>query len=514
MEDGKSFNDIYLNLRFRKSSDQSAYDGIGKTDENGNYIFEVEASNENLDLQNQIVLQNALLESKDNFLKYGVISNDHQHHKKDKNGNQITDYDNIIGEPVDVRTEGKSTIVVGKLYHSNPVAQKIIKMLQDGSTRVRASVGGIFPEVEPDAMSGGEKVTHVLWNDLALTATPVNNTVGHAEFMRSLEPQDFVKALCAGNGTDHAAFNGGRALMQENIKDTVLEAQNILSGFGNTEYNPDKEVICDLITEIEHGKINSQNGAVKFLRQFGYDTEESRQIVREIIEQGGLLMKSSFSNRIKELMKSLSKSDEEKDLYKSEDENDEGIENEKPGVKLGDEDDDDTINLDDDLEDDDDSDSDDEDADNDDEEGMTNKSRTCKKSMFADDDSEIVDATTILKSLNDDLNNLRNSVSDIGNAVVSLGEMVAKVSGEKLPSRAQYYVGKSLGAAGGGVPSERPTAADYSKVQDVLQKSVESGEISLVQSSMMNSEFQQAMKGKKLSATTYNFLAKKINGGK
>ena len=35
----------------------------GQEDENGNYIFEVEASNENLDLQNQRTLQSALMKS-------------------------------------------------------------------------------------------------------------------------------------------------------------------------------------------------------------------------------------------------------------------------------------------------------------------------------------------------------------------------------------------------------------------------------------------------------------------
>ena len=46
---GDTNRQIYLNLVIRKSA--------GKTDKFGNYIFEVEASNENVDLQDQIVLQ-------------------------------------------------------------------------------------------------------------------------------------------------------------------------------------------------------------------------------------------------------------------------------------------------------------------------------------------------------------------------------------------------------------------------------------------------------------------------
>ena len=74
MTDTDTFNTIYLDLEIRKSK--------GKADDFGNYLFEVEASNENLDLQNQIVLQNALVESKDEFLKGGVISYNHLQNKK------------------------------------------------------------------------------------------------------------------------------------------------------------------------------------------------------------------------------------------------------------------------------------------------------------------------------------------------------------------------------------------------------------------------------------------------
>ena len=94
MTDTDKFNDVYLNLEIRKSE--------GKTDAYGNYIFEVEASNENLDLQNQIVLQNALMESKDEFLKGGVISYDHLHKRRDEEGNVISDPSMVIGEPIDV----------------------------------------------------------------------------------------------------------------------------------------------------------------------------------------------------------------------------------------------------------------------------------------------------------------------------------------------------------------------------------------------------------------------------
>lgn len=497
MNGEEKLNDIYLNLRFRKSSEQSSSE-VGKTDEYGNYIFEVEASNENLDLQNQIVLQNALLESKDNFIKYGVISNDHQHHKKDKNGNQITDTKNIIGEPIDVRTDGRTTCVIGKLYKDNDAAKDYIKMLKNGSTRVRASIGGIFPEVVADEVTGAEKVIHVLWNDLALTATPVNNTVGHATFVRSMDSAEFVKALSTGVGTDHSNFEGGRSFIPENV------GGNTLNTLEKTATFLDKK-IKQLMTQLTTGRINTKEEAEAYLLGQGFDSEQSRLIVREIIEQGGLLMKSSFSDQIKKLMKSLggdsedeTKKAEKEPLFANEDSDDEN----------------DTINLDnEDDEDEDDSTSDDEDADNEDTEKSVKK---CNKSMSAKGEEEIVDATALLKSLNDELENLRKSQIDIGNAVVALGEMVAKVSGEKLPPKAVKFA-KSLGTSASGktnVPNELPTKADFERVQDVLMKSVQSGEISLQKSSMISSEFQRTMRGSRLSPETYNFLLTKINGGK
>jgi hypothetical protein len=44
------------------------------TDKEGNFIFDVEASNENLDLEGERTLQRALLGTKDYFLTNGVIS--------------------------------------------------------------------------------------------------------------------------------------------------------------------------------------------------------------------------------------------------------------------------------------------------------------------------------------------------------------------------------------------------------------------------------------------------------
>jgi hypothetical protein len=266
-------DNIYLNLSIRD---------VGQTDEDGNFIFEVEASNPNTDLQKQIVLQDALLESKDYFLANGVVSLDHLHKRRRADGSAETDLSKVIGEPLEVRTEGKKTIVKGKLYHTNEHAQEIIKLLKAKSTRIKASVGGIWPQIVKDAKTGAEKIAHVLWNDLALTFSPVNNTVSPAYLIRSMDPDEFVKALTAGVGTDHAEFTGGRAVIPEDNETythTVTETSS-----GHEEL---KGKILSLLAALETGEVRGKENAINFLVRQGLDMEHARAAVREISLQGG-----------------------------------------------------------------------------------------------------------------------------------------------------------------------------------------------------------------------------------
>jgi hypothetical protein len=263
-------DEFFLNLVIRKSKAE-------KTDENGNFIFEVEASNENLDLQGQVVLQRALLGSKDHFLNEGVISYDHLHKRRGQNGEVIPDPSMIIGEPIDVKTEGKRTIVVGKLYKSNEIARDIIQKLKDGSTRVRASVGGIFPKIVKDTKSGIEKITSVLWNDLALTFAPVNATVSPvSNFVRSMEPYEFVKALSAGSGTDHQTFTDGRAMIPENMGTRTV---TVTETGGNTEL---EDKILSLMAALHTGEVRGREQAIKYLEKQGIDKNLARATVRDI----------------------------------------------------------------------------------------------------------------------------------------------------------------------------------------------------------------------------------------
>lgn len=472
-------NDIYLNLQFRKAEGADS-EGLGYTDKDGNYIFELEASNENLDLQGQITLQRALLESEDFFLKNGVISNDHQHRRKDKNGNTIVDNTMVIGEPIAVKKDGKSTIVKGKLYGNVASAKPFIDLLKANSNRVRGSVGGLLPKIVKDPDTGIEKITHVLWNDLALTCSPVNSTVGYAVFAKSMKQNEILKALEAGYGTGSAESGNGNALVKEDVETKVLEAVD--AGGESAE----KETLRALLAALRTGEVNGRKQAERFLADNGFDSEQSRIAVREIIEYGGLKMGKSVSETLKSMLKSISGNgddDSEKDKPKK-------------GEAAGVEDEDIDIDLD--LED------DGEDAPAD------------------DDEDDVVDGTELMKSLIEEntalhksIGGLEKQIADMSEGIVTLGEMVQAIGGQKMPPRSVMNKSLDAGETRGNVPALRPTEKDFEKVQEVLRKSVREGEISLQKSSIMSSEFQRQMAtGKPMSASTFGFLQNKINGGK
>ena len=537
-----------------------------KTDDAGNCLFEVEASNENLDFQNQKVLQRALMDSKDNFLRYGVISNDHLHHKEGAGGEKITCPDQIIGEPVDVRTDGGKTIVTAKLYRSNPIARTFIRLLKDGSTRIRASIGGIFPKVRR-LMDGTEAVTSLVWNDLALTATPVNNTVGCAHLVKSYSADEFVKALCAGSQTDAAAKEGGAALIEEDVRKCTVDTQSeaakcvtplavfptlasggecapctdsagkpfsvelVITGKVNAqqlkqlaEQNrvagvvddtlSERLAVAELVDQLGVGAIQNSEEALAFLVAGGIADDKAREYLRDIETQGGYLMKKSLGTRtrLSNILKSLKKSKGDEELEGEETEGAEAADEEQPGFfddeeGAGDEEDagdfdDEDINL------------DDEDLDDEDEDiGLDDEDL---------DDEELVDGTDVVKSLSKriarleksvrSIARLEKSVNAIGKTVVAVGETVAGIGNSRTPRIAKSYAGGGVVAGSGKVPKGVPTEKDFELVQKALLKSVQDGEIDIYQSSKMSSEFQRAMHGAPLSSATYSFLAQRVKG--
>jgi hypothetical protein len=250
-------------------------------DEFGNVIFEIEASNENLDAEGQRVLQTALLKNTAYFLKNGVVSKDHKHRTFNQNGTYNIHEEFIIGEPLDVYTKGTSTRIKGKLFPNNEYAQKFIKLLEAGSSRVKASVGGLFPKIKKVIESGKEvgEIVSVLWDDLALTITPVNPTVEHGVSMaKSLSSVEFVKALSAGHGTDSATFTGGRALTKEDV------------GYAKNLLTVNEKVIASLVGALADGDVTGEDEAEAFLIDFGISKSDACEIVQAVCRKSNLFM--------------------------------------------------------------------------------------------------------------------------------------------------------------------------------------------------------------------------------
>lgn len=468
----------------------------GQEDENGNYIFEVEASNENLDLQNQRTLQSALMKSKEYFLTNGVISDDHLHKTRNPDGTVESHKDKIIGEPISIRTDGKSTYVKGILYKGVAAAKDYINLLKNGSKLVKASIGGIMPTIRKEK-DGTETVTSFMWNDLALTTSPVNWTVGSARFAKSIGMVDFCKSLEAGSGTDVSLFEGGRSLQKEDIEDETEKLLKINDGEmdpadsiekkGKGHLLNEKDVrkaaqekqindIADCIDEIEKGNLTNADEIKAYLIGKGFEKSQARETMLEIIEQGGRKMaKGNFSETVDELLKSIGVKKSADEKKKPEDEE---IEKET------------LFEFDDDSEGDDEED----DVEKCGAKGSVKKGCGVKKSLD-EEDSDYLDATELVKSMGAEIDalreeneELRKSMEETQNSVLE----IAKALGE--PVARQSVVAKSMGGAA--TPSnKKPTNADFDMFKDAICKSAQGGRMELEDVQFYNSEFQKAMKG-------------------
>ena len=467
----------------------------GEEDENGNYIFEVEASNENLDLQNQRTLQSALMKSKEYFLTNGVISDDHQHKTRNPDGTVESHKDKIIGEPISVRTDGKSTFVKGILYKGVAAAKDYINLLKNGSSRVKASIGGIMPTIRKEK-DGTETVTGFMWNDLALTTSPVNWTVGSARFAKSMEMVDFCKSLEAGSGTDASSFEGGRSLQKEDIEDETEKLLEINDGemkpeesMEKAKYEKDVLAIADCMKEMKKGNLTGADEITAYLIGKGFDKSQAKETMLEIIEQGGRKMaKGNFSETVDEILKSIGVKKSADEKKKPEDEE---IEKEE------------LFEFDDDSEGDDEED----DVEKCGAKGSVKKGCGVKKSL--DEEDDYLDATELVKSMGAELDALREANEEKDQQIEEMQKSIldiAKALGE--PVARQSVVAKSIPGNGVAAPTgnKRPTNADFDTFKNAICKSAQNGRIGVEEVQTLNSEFQKAMKNgiKAVNPTAWN----------
>lgn len=198
------------------------------------YIY-LEASREAQDQQNEIVLAKALEESAGHYTKFGNIDIDH------KSMPSVAAMHGIekpqlweIGQPVDVRIDGKSTFVKAEIYSGDTPLAENANMVWDSMTKLSPakrwypSVGGKVLRKSQVMDGKGNKVgvvTGVRWTNIALSPHPVNQHVGSIARIPfgvlakswSADGIDFAKALEASYATDAGAKTGGAAFGVQSI---------------------------------------------------------------------------------------------------------------------------------------------------------------------------------------------------------------------------------------------------------------------------------------------------------
>lgn len=151
-------------------------------------LVEVEASNEAVDGEGDVIKQAALLDSASPFIATGHLDIDHYSEIGERLGiSNPSDY--IVGNPIEVKDLGKGrTGVLGELHKSGrPKADELWSSLTaNPPVRWRASIYG-FPKagmVEDCRItkgdSGGAKrfiIKGLHWRSLAFTRNPVNDSI-------------------------------------------------------------------------------------------------------------------------------------------------------------------------------------------------------------------------------------------------------------------------------------------------------------------------------------------------
>ncbi len=195
-------------------------------------ILYLEASNEDVDHQGEIVMQKALSDSADYYLRHGNVDLSHYSLLGPKSG--IPDFMSYeVGKPIAVRVDGRRTFVKAQLYRGDSPMAKNANMVWDSITkqsppsRWYPSVGGAVLaksiKIDPKTRERVAVIEKVRWNNIALDRCPVNKTVPEVStapvgvFAKSLGGFVLSKALEAGYGTDAAALTDGAALRTQSL---------------------------------------------------------------------------------------------------------------------------------------------------------------------------------------------------------------------------------------------------------------------------------------------------------
>lgn len=269
--------------------------------EGGDRIIYVEASREDRDQQNEIVLAKALEDSADHFIKFGQLDLDHKSMPPVAARYGINDPESwAIGQPVEVRFNGGATFVKAKLYSGDTPLAARANLVWDGLTKLNpprryyASVGGavLAKAVRLDPKTGDKVgvVTRTRWNNLALTESPVCQHLEAAAsptpigvFAKSLGGFVVAKALSAGYATDAAAMTGGQALSMQSLDR------------GGSTYWDGRERLAGDIRKGKVKQVNAQGLVDHCVQSYGMSHDEAAEHVERFMRDLKSKMKRSVS---------------------------------------------------------------------------------------------------------------------------------------------------------------------------------------------------------------------------
>lgn len=263
--------------------------------EGGQRFIYIEASNEKVDQQGEVVLAKALKDSADYFLKFGNLDIDHYTIIGPKLG--IPDYLQYeIGRPVDCRFERGRTFVKGEIFSGDtPMAAKANEFwgsLVDlrPPQRWYPSVGGKIAEKVVETGEDGMRraiIKSVRWFNIGFSKTPVNANVPEVEtvpmdvFAKSWGALGYdsalAKTLTAGYGTDAAQLTGASALRKQSLDGAPVQyfsmrdrlAKDMLSG-----KVPKNAGLSDLVAYASRAFNLGDDGASEFIERFARDIRD------------------------------------------------------------------------------------------------------------------------------------------------------------------------------------------------------------------------------------------------
>lgn len=202
-------------------------------EEDGERVLFIEASREDLDQEDEIVLCRALKESADYFKTFGNVDLDHITQLKPQNIKNPYLFE--IGKPIDVISdENNVTLVKVQLYKGNGPSAELANYVWSSLTQQEppmvwyASVGGEITDTMQKKLPDGKScdvITGVRWNNLALSKTPCLTTLNPASLtpIGAFAKSAVKKAIDTFSETDSAEIEGYQALIPQSL-DTGAEA--------------------------------------------------------------------------------------------------------------------------------------------------------------------------------------------------------------------------------------------------------------------------------------------------